>query len=363
MTVAGAIATSTRAAEPDLRRSSMPDRPTGPIAWTATPGSLERLALRNAWLMLITCGGYYFWGKIALRQRIWASVTLEGRPFKYTGPVRDILIPALAAGGVLLVLAATLLILKLLAIPTPTPKPSLWRLLVTVPLIFLIGLRLWRARAYVLNHSVWSSRRSELHGNPVPYALLHFLTMLAMPVTLGWVLPWRQAAMARRIWGATEIAGRRFTSECRLGPLYRRFLPVWLGAIAIYLTAVIIIGLTMGPKIVVAHRTWTVPALNAHDIRILIVIALASLFAATALLAWYKARWLTELVNGMRIDGARMTLRLSSPAFVRLAVENMALRLFTLGLLSGLAEVRLTRHLVERMAILDPMRPRQPGLH
>lgn len=359
------VAVATALARPD--RSAGPETRGGPtpiagglraIAWTQPPGSLERLALRNALLALITFGVHSFWGKVALRRRLWASVSLDGRPFAYTGTVRDLLIPALVAGGVLLLIAAAIVLIKLLAIPTPKPRPSPWRLLVTLPLVFMIGLRLWRARAYLLAHTLWSGQSGQLHGSAGPYAVLHLGTMLAMPLTLGWILPWRQTTMARRMWEATEIAGRRFTFTRDATPLYRRLIPVWLGLIGIYLAAVLAIAFTMGPKVVAAHQTWTMPALAAQEVGVLVAIALLSLFALTALFAWYRATQLSVLVGSLRMDGERLTLRLSSRAFVRLLVENMALKVFSLGLLAGLAEVRLARHLVERLEMSE-----QPTSH
>jgi uncharacterized membrane protein YjgN (DUF898 family) len=349
-----------RYAEPE-QRGEPGEAAAGParsLRWTARPGSLERLALRHALLSLLTLGIHSFWGKVALRRRLWASVSLDGRPFAYTGTVRDLLVPALVAGGVLVLIVAAIVAIKLLAIPTPRPRPSPWRLLVTIPLVFMIGLRLWRARAYLLAHTLWSGRAGKLHGGAGPYALLHLVTMLAMPLTLGWVAPWRQTAMARRMWEATEIAGRRFTFTARPGPLYRRLVPVWLGLIGIYLAAVLAIAFTMGPKVVAAHQTWSLPDLTSRDVGILIVIALVSLFALTGLLAWYRAAQLRLLAGALRLDGARLTLQLSSGAFVRLLLENTALKVFSLGLLAGLAEVRLARHLVERLEVVV-----QPGSH
>lgn len=333
-------------------------RPAHAVAWTAPPGSLEKLALRNALLALITFGVHSFWGRVALRRRLWASVSLDGRPFAFTGTVRDLVVPALVAGAVLLLIAAAIVAIKLLAIPTPRPRPSPWRLLVTIPLVFMIGLRLWRARAYLLTHTLWSGLSGQLHGSAGPYAFLHLATMLAMPLTLGWVVPWRQTAMARRMWEATEIAGRRFTFAGDATPLYRSLVPVWLGLVGIYLAAVLAIAFTMGPKVVAAHQAWTMPTLTAQEVGTLVAIAMVSLLALTALFAWYRARQLCVLVGALRMDGEKLTLRLSRSAFVRLVVENMALKVFSLGLLAGLTEVRFVRHLVERLEVAV-----QPGSH
>lgn len=334
------------------------DAPPNSLSWLARPGELERMAWRNALLTLVTFGIYQFWGKVALRRRLWSAISLDGQRFAYTGAVRDALVPALMAGGVLLLVGGAIVAIKLFAIPTPRPRPSPWRLLVSIPLVFVIGLRLWRARAYLLTHTVWAGRSGALHGDAKPYALLHLATMLAMPLTAGWVLPWRQTAMARRMWDATELAGRRFTFAGSSSQLFWRLLPAWLGFIGIYLAAVLTIAFTMGPKIVRAHETWSMPALTMRDGGILITLACASLLAISALFAWYRAGQLRHLAQSLQLEGANLVLRMSTLAFVRLNVENMALKMLSLGLLAGLAEVRLVRHLVQGLVISAPTCPR-----
>lgn len=321
------------------------------IAWHAPEGELERLAWRHALLMLATGGLYVFWAKVDLRQRLWNAIRLGGTPLHYTGTVRDLLVPALAGFGVLAVLALALGLAWYFRTPLPKPQPSPWRFVVTIPLVYMIGLRLWRSRRYLLEHTVWRGRPGALADHDHAYARTHFLTMLAMPLTLGAILPWRQTVMARQMWRATELGGHGFAFDGSPRPLYRHFWGVWLGAIGIYLGVVLTLAFTMGPKITAAQRALALPAFSGRDIAIIAVLAIAATFAFTALFAWYRAGLLRALAASLSLDGARFTLDVSTKDFVRLAVANMALKLASLGLLAGLCEVRLARFLVARVVV------------
>ena len=261
----------------------------GAITWSGNDPELNRLAWRHAWLTLVTFGLYRFWAKTEWRREIWRSIRIDGRALAYTGTVRELLLPVIAIGLGLVGVLAGLLIAKWLAVPRPRVTPSPWRFVITIPLVYLLGLSVWRARAYLLTRTQLGGVAGALGGNRFAYAGWHLATALAMPLTLGFALPWRQVALQRRLIEGMELGGHRFTFDCRATALLKRFAVAWLGAVGVYLAAVLSLAMTpVGLTIATAarHRNW--PHFSVADIMTIATLAGAAIAAIVCLLAWYR---------------------------------------------------------------------------
>lgn len=340
-------------------RSPAPAHPIGPsslIGWSEPRGGLWCGAARDAALFFLTLGFHHFWAKVRLRRRVWSAIRLDGSPLTYTGTVQDLLRPALVALGMLAVMALGLAIAKYMAVPRPKVTPSPWRLLVSIPLVFMIGIRLWRAKAYLLDRTVCNGVAGRLEGSPLPYAATHLGSALALPFTLGWVLPWRQAAMLRRVLAAIEIGGRRVEITGPLPIVWRRFWVPWVGIIAVYLGAVLTLAFTMGPKITGAVAARSLPALSPRDLAIIAALSLCSLLAVSALSAWHRIGGLRAAIGSAAIGGRRLELVLGDGEFVRHSVVSTALKLASLGSLAPYAEARA----ISVLAMSIRERPRRP---
>lgn len=314
-----------------------------PIAWVEPVGGAFREAARDLVLFFATLGLNHFWAKVRLRRRTWSAIQIDGAPLHYTGTVRDLLRPALIAAGVLVAMVAALAVAKYLAVPRPRVTPSPWRLLVSIPLVFMIGVRLWRARAYLLAHTGWKGMPGRLVGSPYPYAATHLAGAIALPLTLGWVLPWRQAAMLGQLAGGVEIAGRRVEIEGRPVIPWRRYWLPWLGVAAVYLGAVLTLAFTMGPKITGAVAARALPAFSPRDLAIIAALCVGSALAISGLAAWHRIGGLRAVVAAARFGGARLHLEVGDGAFVASAVASTAMKIASLGALSPHAEARLIR--------------------
>ncbi len=311
------------------------------------PSLRERV--REAALTVLTAGLYRCWVRTRLNGRIWRSIRIDGAPLTYTGTVRDLLMPMLAAMGAIVAVVVAFAIMKHFAVPKPRLTPSPWRLLVSVPLIYLLGMAAWTKRAHLLERTRLGAAEGRLIGSRHGYALTHLLTAMAMAATLGWIIPWRQVALQKRLISGTRLGLHRLTFEARARPLLGRFAIAWIGVIVIYLTSVVTLGVTMGPKIVAAKEAGTIPALNGHEWLIVAALGAAAAMAVGLICAWYRIGAWRHLAAMTSLDGRRMRLDADTSDYLRLVITNTALRLVTGFLAAPAADLRHTRFLMQRL--------------
>lgn len=226
------------------------------------------------------------------------------------------------------------------------------RLLISIPLLFLLGSTHYRRKRTMLRQTLWDGRRFTLGGDPWVYALHHLWTAFLIPLTLGWAIPWRTARLHRMITNETEFDGRRFHYDGPPWPLYRSFAGVWLGAIVIYLVVVVALGLTIGHEILAASTAFSLrPLLDPRIAAIFLGLILAGIVTFMGLAASYRAKSLSHQVSHTRLDALRFKLALPAGRFAWITVSNLLLRLCTLGVLSPVADARMARFIVSYLAI------------
>lgn len=309
-----------------------------------------RSLVRDAALAVLTLGLHRCWVRTRTRRRIWSSIQLDGVALRYAGTVRDLLLPALALLGGILAVGLAIWIAKLLAVPKPRITPTPWRFVVTVPLIYLLGLAAWRHRAFLIEHTVVGRMAGRLDGSRHAYARLHFLTAFAVPLTLGWIIPFRQVMMQRQLIEAMQLGPHRFTFDGNARALLGRFGIAWLGVIGIYLGAVLAIAFSsVGARIAIAKQAGALPVLAVGEVALACGIAAAAGLVLAFVLAWYRIGLWRHLASSTFIDGRRLRLEAATGDYLALFASNMALRSGSLYLLSAVAEERQARFLVSRL--------------
>src|SRR6185295_14172545 len=216
------------------------------ISWVPPPGGFAGLSFLNGVLRILTLGVYHFWGKTEVRQRIWSAVRIDGEPLDYRGTGGElfrgflivfflILLPLLAMG-----FAGALLL--------SPESPGRWVYDVafyTLPLT-LTGIGIHRARRYRLSRTRWRGIRGGQSGHSWRFAWLYLWTMILIPITLGWIVPWRTVRLQKALFDDTCFGDKAFTFNGRAGPLYRRFWLVWLSAIVLFIGALVAIFAVIG---------------------------------------------------------------------------------------------------------------------
>ena len=176
--------------------TTLPPLPSGRSARVVFTGGRRdffRLVRRGAQLELITAGLYRFWLATDIRRHLWSNTVIDGDAAEYTGRGKELLI------GFLFALA--ILVPIYLAYSIVVIEAERFKGFASVPLLlafYAFGqFAIYRARRYRLTRTVWRGVRFWMDGSGWAYAWRALLWGVLAVVTLGWALPWREAALER----------------------------------------------------------------------------------------------------------------------------------------------------------------------
>lgn len=163
------------------------------VAFTGNRRSFLGLVARGAGLEMITAGFYRFWLTTDMRRHLWAHTVVDGDGAEYTGRGRELLIGFLIAMAILVPIYVAYFIAGL--------EAERIQAFASIPLVAFLYVftqfAIYRARRYRMTRTVWRGVRFWMTGSGWSYALRASLWGLAMIVTIGLVLPWRDAALER----------------------------------------------------------------------------------------------------------------------------------------------------------------------
>jgi len=170
-----------------------PPTPAVKVAFTGDRRSFLGLVARGAGLEMITAGFYRFWLTTDMRRHLWSHTVVDGDGAEYTGRGRELLIGFLVAMAILLPVYIAYFILGL--------EAERLQAFASFPLVAFLYVftqfAIYRARRYRMTRTVWRGVRFWMTGSGWKYALQASLWGLLMILTLGLILPWRDASLER----------------------------------------------------------------------------------------------------------------------------------------------------------------------
>ena len=218
------------------------------LSWSP-PTGLIWLSIVNTLLGVITLGIYHFWGRTEVRTRIWSAIRIDGEPLSYTGTGRELFIGFLIVFAVVLLLA---LIVPVLLVAAFGPSGAVAaQAVVFLVFTYLYGVAVYRALRYRLTRTKWRGIRGALVGNSHTYGVTSLWSALLIPITLGWIYPWRATRLQSMLVKDMRFGNRPFTFHENPGPLYGRFIVLWIGGMlvgALYLGGIFAIMATQMVK-------------------------------------------------------------------------------------------------------------------
>jgi len=280
---------------------------TADVAIDARLGRVWSLAAGNALLSLATLGVYSFWGRARVRRYLWESTRFRGEPFEYSGTGGELFRGALIVFWLVILPAyASAMVLDHLVLGYPldaqgTPGSRI----LSVLILFLLGLGRFRAVRYRLSRTSWRGIRGGLEGQGWAYAGTAFGHTLLLVLTLGLSKPLRDVALARLLYGAMRLGDRPVRLEAESRPLYGRYLVCWLLA---------------------------VPTLGL------------SLF-------WYVAARERYVASCMRWEGLRFAFDANGAEIMRLVLGNLLLLIATLGIARPVTGLRTFRFVGQHLRV------------
>lgn len=163
------------------------------VAFTGDRRGFLGLVARGAGLEMITAGFYRFWLTTDIRRHLWSHTVVDGDGAEYTGRARELLIGFLVAMAILVPIYVAYFILGL--------EAERLQAFASIPLVVFLYVftqfAIYRARRYRMTRTVWRGVRFWMTGSGWGYALRATLWGAAMVLTLGLILPWRDAALER----------------------------------------------------------------------------------------------------------------------------------------------------------------------
>jgi uncharacterized membrane protein YjgN (DUF898 family) len=174
--------------------SSVPQHPPPmPVAFQGHRGEFFHLVARGAGLELVTVGFYRFWLATDIRRHLWSHTLIDGDAAEYTGRGRELLIGFLIALAIIVPVYLAYFLVGL--------EAERYQAFASVPLFaffYLFGqFAIYRARRYRLTRTIWRGVRFWMSGSGWAYAGQAALWGFLMILTLGLILPWREAALER----------------------------------------------------------------------------------------------------------------------------------------------------------------------
>jgi uncharacterized membrane protein YjgN (DUF898 family) len=316
------------------------------MSWVP-PAGLVDLAFMNAILKVVTLGGYQFWAKTEVRKRIWSAIRIEGEPLEYSGTGKELFIGFLFAFGAVLI--PVLLISVALSIAAGRAGSVAIQTLVYIGFIYLFGVGLHRAQRYRLTRTRWRGIRGGLEGSAWRYGWTSLWTALLIPITFGWIYPWRATRLQRLLVENIRFGESRFSFDENSGPLYGRFIALWIFGLA----GLAATGFAMA-AIVAAHSVKgtakKAAALTPEGSALMVLVVLAAYLLSMFASSWYRAGQFNHFARSTSFAGAPLRATMTGGGLLWLQVSNFLIVVTTFGILSPIAQARSARYFVEHLA-------------
>lgn len=304
------------------------------LSWQQ-PGGLASLSFVNMFLRLFTLGIYHFWAKTEVRKRIWSAIRINGEPLSYTGRGMELFL------GFLIVFLVVLLpiILGLTALIMYFGPDHIVTNVATVALYvgfaFLIGIAIYRAMRYRLARTRWRGIRGSLEGSPMAFAWTNFWTMILIPLTLGWIVPWRTTKLQSIMTNNMRFGNRPLRFDATSGPLYGPFALLWIGGILLYVGLFAVLGAYFYQKVIAARNAGLPFLPSQQDIVVVVLLLVLAGFLFALVSSWYKARTINHFARHTHFENAHFRGKLTATGLIWLTISNYLILLAGALLMAG----------------------------
>lgn len=308
------------------------------------------LALKNAFLGLLTLTLYRFWARTSMRRRIWSRTWIMDDPLEYSGTAGELLRGFLLALPTFFLPAAFILYIAPLAVD---PVIAGWLLVglyvASVPLI--AAGRYWMRR-YQLSRTCWRGIRLGLGGSAWAYAFASSGWTILQGVTLGWYTPAARMQRARILWSNARFGDQYFGfEEDGASPskgLWWPFTLGWFGLLPAYLISVFSI---IGAYAAIFGAPPTIADAPAQPAIYAAIAAIVALTLILSLLFWspYEAAAMNRVASRISLDGARFKLRAKTFSLFWACLLGNTLVVLSLGALAPIAGYLRVRYVLNRL--------------
>ncbi|MCH9808922.1 MAG: DUF898 domain-containing protein [Alphaproteobacteria bacterium] len=302
------------------------------MSWLAPIGMIG-LSITNFIFRILTLGIYDFWARTEVRKRLWSSVRLHGEPLVYTGTGKELFLGFLIVFGLILLPMLIITTSLMIALGPDTAAAGAVQLVLYVVIFFLFGIAVYRAQRYRLLRTTWRGIRGSMEGSSMTYAITYFLTMLLIPFTAGWIIPWRSTKLQSIITNDARFGDRPFSFKGGSGPLYGPFAVLWFGAMIISGIAFSAIGLIVtymqqayGADARSIDGQWNPEVAGVVGVTSMLIVAIAYLLYLL-LSAWYRSRTINHFAQCTHFENANFNGRVTGAGLLWIDLTNLLIQI------------------------------------
>ncbi len=346
----------------------------------STSGYLDMLpvAISNAVLVIVTFNVYIFWAKTNVREYLWRTTILDGRPLSYTGsglvlargflstaalfllffgyPALIVInalevdqqalsLPDLGLLGSLLVAAIVPVLISavtfiLVVAPEVETTPTSIAVSITVlylGIVAVVILSRFLTYRYLFRHTSWRDNAGQVIGSPWRYTARMLLPELSTGLTLGWSSPWCFMRRYALLLENATFCGAKVTFENRSAPLYGPYAITWISIAVLAITTN-----TFANRLDAENPAFPLQ-----------LTLLLSAFAVTVVLAlaYYNAKLFAHVADSMRVAGVELRFDARWWQLVLLYLTNLAMNLLSVGVSYYYSRMRIARFIARHLKV------------
>jgi len=341
--------------------------PSQQFAYDGRLGELYGIFIVNLLLSIVTLGFYRFWAKTKMRRYIWSRVSLNGDPFEYTGTGGELFIGFLIVVGFFFVASILRAVIDLAA-PPDSPLPTIAALLFALMIVYLIFVARYAAQRYRLTRTLWRGIRGGMTGSAWAWGFKAMLLGILTAITLGFAGPWAQMRLLDDRMNNSYFGDAKASMHSSSVPLYVAFLIgiaiTIVGMIVIFL---IMIGIAAGSGLGTEFAGLMGQNADNEEARrrseevfkehLGLIIGLGVFFYLSLIVlslvafAQYYVAMMREIAAKLTMAELRFGTTVTIGRIIRLALINVLLFLFTLGLGMPIVIHRSIRFMTDNIQI------------
>src|SRR5215213_5608523 len=127
---------------------------------------LVSIAIVNSLLIVVTLSLYRFWAKTRVRRHIWSCIHINGEPLEYTGTGRELFLGALIVFLLLILPVVLIILVASIWLGPQHPLTGTLQTGVTILVLLLTGMAIYRARRYRLSRTLWRGIAARSWAHP-----------------------------------------------------------------------------------------------------------------------------------------------------------------------------------------------------
>lgn len=326
---------------------------TTPIDWKQ-PQGLVGLSFKIFFLRIVTLGIYHFWGKTQVRRDLWQATHLAKQPLEYTGTGKELFLGFLIVFFLFIIPLYGIIFAAAYVFGQTSVETLIIQYVIIFLMFFLIGVAVYRSRRYRLSRTRWRGIRGTMTGSPWAFGWTYFWTTLLVPLTLGWIIPWRDAKLERTLVSETAFGDVNLEFDGSSKGLWGPFAITWFGMMILIpviggICYLIYTAFGLGPLFTINNQ----PTI---DFIILIYGGIFLWFiAVTFISSFYISAMLNKFAAATSLTGQPFSLTTSPMSLFGLTFTNLLIAIFTIGILVPIIQARFLRYFVNRLEITGPV--------